>query len=570
MIRIRTQLTRAVTLAVAITMLAAGAAYADTVSNSIDNTVDNASETIALTAGGAHGSTLIYVSNTNAGNPTFPDPNNPCNLAGAASLSVSVTSSNSAVATAQLVEPTDNSVAKTTFSDCVTRNPDGSFPAGSDLIRVLVTPLAAGSATISIAQVSTTGAGTFYYGPATFNITVNPPPNSAPTTPGTPAADDSVNQGAFTLSWASSSDDGNPNPPAAITYTLQHKDADDAAFSNVATGLTSNSYAFTSGSPEAEGTWTYRVQASDGALTSAFSSASASIVVDRTAPSAPTATVSGTSFTVGATDWYKDTATVTYSGSTDGALPDGSAGSGVASYSGPDTYTTNGANSYSGTATDAAGNVSDATSGTVHVDSANPTATITAPSGNPVYILGSSHAADYECADAGGSGVASCVGTVGTTSVADGANLPTNAVGSYSLTVTATDNVGHTGSASASYSVIYDFAGFFRPIDNLPTLNTVKAGQAIPVKFSLNGYQGLGIFAAGFPTSKTSACDAAAAEDTIEETVTAGGSSLSYDATVDQYVYVWKTDKSWAGTCRTLTVKLNDGTIHQALFKLMK
>jgi hypothetical protein len=49
--------------------------------------------------------------------------------------------------------------------------------------------------------------------------------------------------------------------------------------------------------------------------------------------------------------------------------------------------------------------------------------------------------------------------------------------------------------------------------------------------------------------------------------VTAGSSSLSYDATTDQYVYVWKTDKAWANTCRQLMVTLDDGSVHTAEFK---
>lgn len=46
--------------------------------------------------------------------------------------------------------------------------------------------------------------------------------------------------------------------------------------------------------------------------------------------------------------------------------------------------------------------------------------------------------------------------------------------------------------------------------------------------------------------------------------------SLSYDAVADQYVYVWKTQKAWAGKCGALTVTLNDGTSHTALFALTK
>jgi predicted extracellular nuclease len=113
----------------------------------------------------------------------------------------------------------------------------------------------------------------------------------------------------------------------------------------------------------------------------------------------------------------------------------------------------------------------------------------------------------------------------------------------------------------------YNFAGFFQPVDNLPTVNTVKAGQAVPIKFSLNGDQGLNIFAAGYPKSEMIACNSTAPVDGIEETVTAGSSGLSYNATTDQYTYVWKTNKAWANSCRQLVVKLNDGTFHRANFK---
>jgi hypothetical protein len=116
--------------------------------------------------------------------------------------------------------------------------------------------------------------------------------------------------------------------------------------------------------------------------------------------------------------------------------------------------------------------------------------------------------------------------------------------------------------------VLYDFTGFFQPVDNLPTFNQVKAGQAIPVKFSLGGYYGLGIFAAGSPTSQQIACDGGAPVDEVEETVTAGGSTLAYDAASTQYKYTWKTDKAWAGQCRQLSMTLNYGTVHTARFNL--
>ena len=116
----------------------------------------------------------------------------------------------------------------------------------------------------------------------------------------------------------------------------------------------------------------------------------------------------------------------------------------------------------------------------------------------------------------------------------------------------------------------FTFNGFFQPVDNLPTLNVVKAGRAIPVKFSLGGYFGLNIFAAGYPTSNVAPCNAAADDDVIELTVNAGTSSLSYDASTDTYTYVWKTDKLWANSCRQLRVKLTDGSVHAANFSFKK
>ena len=113
----------------------------------------------------------------------------------------------------------------------------------------------------------------------------------------------------------------------------------------------------------------------------------------------------------------------------------------------------------------------------------------------------------------------------------------------------------------------YNFSGFFQPVDNLPTLNLATAGSAIPVKFSLGGDHGLAIFAAGYPASSPIACDASEPGSEITETVTAGGSSLSYDASMDQYSYIWKTNKAWKGTCRMLVVGFSDGTQHFAKFR---
>jgi hypothetical protein len=113
----------------------------------------------------------------------------------------------------------------------------------------------------------------------------------------------------------------------------------------------------------------------------------------------------------------------------------------------------------------------------------------------------------------------------------------------------------------------FNFGGFLQPVDPYPTLNVMKAGAAVPIRFSLGGFQGLNIFAAGYPKSQIINCSSTASQDDIEQTTTAGGSSLTYDASTDQYSYIWKTDKTWAGTCRQLVIRLSDNTDRFANFK---
>jgi hypothetical protein len=57
--------------------------------------------------------------------------------------------------------------------------------------------------------------------------------------------------------------------------------------------------------------------------------------------------------------------------------------------------------------------------------------------------------------------------------------------------VTATDAAGNHSECSFTVTVRYLFTGFFSPVNNPPTLNTVQAGKAVPVKFSLSGDKGL-------------------------------------------------------------------------------
>ncbi|MBI4674365.1 MAG: ExeM/NucH family extracellular endonuclease [Chloroflexi bacterium] len=113
----------------------------------------------------------------------------------------------------------------------------------------------------------------------------------------------------------------------------------------------------------------------------------------------------------------------------------------------------------------------------------------------------------------------------------------------------------------------FDFDGFLRPIDNLPDLNEVKAGRAIPIKFTLGGDFGLDIFSAGYPQSVQIDCETAAVIGNPEETVAAGKSGLSFSPGNQRYKYGWKTKKAWEGTCRQFIVNFVDGSVERANFK---
>jgi hypothetical protein len=178
---------------------------------------------------------------------------------------------------------------------------------------------------------------------------------------------------------------------------------------------------------------------------------------------------------------------------------------------------------------------------------------------NGPYTLNQPVNATYQCTAA-----AQCVGTV-----PSGSPIDTSTPGLHTFVVQAIDADGNVvASLQRQYAVDYNFGGFFQPVDNLPALNVTKAGGAIPVKFSLGGNRGLDIFYnSTYPASQQISCSSTAPLDTIETTVTAGQSSLSYDSGSGTYTYIWKTNSAWANTCRALVIRTKFGTFHTANFK---
>jgi hypothetical protein len=179
-----------------------------------------------------------------------------------------------------------------------------------------------------------------------------------------------------------------------------------------------------------------------------------------------------------------------------------------------------------------------------------------------VFTLNQQVKPDFACTDAGA--VSGCTGAP-----LVGGFLDTSTVGPHTFTVTATDLAGNTSTRTVTYFVRFAFNGFNPPVDNPPTVNVAKAGSTIPLKWSLQNAAGQFISDLNTVTSvswQVAACENGPS-DAIEETVTPGLVPLTYDAVGNQFIYAWKTDKTWAGKCVEVFVAFSDDTMKTAEFK---
>jgi MBG domain-containing protein/thrombospondin type 3 repeat protein len=142
-------------------------------------------------------------------------------------------------------------------------------------------------------------------------------------------------------------------------------------------------------------------------------------------------------------------------------------------------------------------------------------------------------------------------------------------VGPQSLSVDFTPSNGNYSrtSKTVQISVIYRFAGFFKPVKNSPVMNIVRAGRTIPIKFSLGRYEGLQVMRPDAPVVTEVPCTSPLSETMADEDESENSSGLRAEGY--NYTYVWKTSSSWVG-CRRLVITLRDGTSHAALFRFVK
>jgi extracellular elastinolytic metalloproteinase len=122
--------------------------------------------------------------------------------------------------------------------------------------------------------------------------------------------------------------------------------------------------------------------------------------------------------------------------------------------------------------------------------------------------------------------------------------------------------------------------GFQSPVvQPYGSLNEVDAGDAVPLRFTADGYRRLDVLKdSGSPYSRKVDCTTlqVPSEDpafiTPRErplaTETPGGSKLTVSAN-GVFTYPWKTLEEWAGTCRELVLTRDDGRQHRAFFRFL-
>ena len=276
---------------------------------------------------------------------------------------------------------------------------------------------------------------------------------------------------------------------------------------------------------------------------------SATVSIDKTAP-----TISGSPATQPNSDgWYNSNVSINWT-CNDGL-------SGILACPTSSVISSEGSNlSASESVSDKAGNTASGSEGGINLDKSKPT--------NVAFSGGVSNGGIYyysfvpvqpTCSASDAlSGVKTCNVTGYST-----------AIGSHTLTATATDRAGNVDTATLSYTVnAWTVGGFFQPVDMNGIFNTVKNGSTVPLKFEI--FAGSTELTAtssvkGF-TATTIACSAAAGTDEIEITST-GGTVLRYDTTAGQFIQNWQTPKTPGACYRTTITTLDDSKI-TAVFQL--
>ncbi|MEJ0073816.1 MAG: chitobiase/beta-hexosaminidase C-terminal domain-containing protein [Candidatus Saccharibacteria bacterium] len=197
---------------------------------------------------------------------------------------------------------------------------------------------------------------------------------TAPSAPGSVAVTSVQTDNTPALSWSASTDNIGGTGLADPTYTVEWANSSD--FSSNDTTDTTNSTSYTVGSSLTDGTWYFRVKATDNAGNDSDWSDTASILIDTETPNQPTANPSGGAYqtaqsvTLSATDRDGGSGIASIWYTTDGSTPVASGGTSTQYTSTPISVT--GTETIKATSYDNAGNKSSVMSQTYTLDITAP------------------------------------------------------------------------------------------------------------------------------------------------------------------------------------------------------
>lgn len=316
---------------------------------------------------------------------------------------------------------------------------------------------------------------------AATNIAITTTDSVAPTTPGVPAATSPTTDTTPALSWVASTDSG--TGLATQAYTLEWSTSEE--FSSILGSRTTSSTSLSPSSALTDGTWYFRVKASDVAGNVAVSGVSSPVIIDTTAPTTPGIPTTGSLWTNDTTptwSWAQSVdsgvglATIAYSiqwsQDTDFFGLGGSAGIPEATeYTIPD-----GLDMAEGTwyfrlkSTDSLGNESPWSSyGTVHVDTTPPVITANGSSAETIVQGTAYNDAGAIVADVAEGDVSA---NLSTTNLVD-----SNTPGTYTVTYNASDSAGNAAAPA------------YRTVQVVSNTDLNGDGTADALQSNTSGYQ---------------------------------------------------------------------------------
>ena len=118
--------------------------------------------------------------------------------------------------------------------------------------------------------------------------------------------------------------------------------------------------------------------------------------------------------------------------------------------------------------------------------------------------------------------------------------------------------------------MVYDFRGFRWPVRAPPVVNRARAGRLVLVRFSLHGFHGRDVLAAGYPQVAEIECGAGARARVGRARPRRIGGAALVAAAGASTSSCGRRGARWAGTCRQLLLGLADGTVHRAEYRFKR